>query len=162
MGAALTDSCFICRIVDEDTKGEILAGTDNLVLIKAFDPSAGMFIPDAFVIAPKMHYTSKRVLFDWTREECILIDYLERRGFRIDNDSTNRTERGGRTQEHVHVHALQRRAGDPEIGMRTLLDEHRRMTDEIEDLRRTLARKDATVSSLEAVVRTLTGDNRSR
>lgn len=154
MGAAEVESCFICRMIANDTRGEIVWRTDNMILFPALDRSTGEYIPDDFLAAPVGHYVDKRVPFDLNREVIELIDYLACQKIVVDNDYTNHTVRGGQTPEveHIHIHLLQRRLGDPPLGIRGLLDEHRRMAAQIETLQRDLARRTQELHATEGVL----------
>ena len=124
----MTDNCFFCRMLKNDTKKEILAQNELAVIIRDTRP-----VSDGHsLIIPRRHVSS---FFDTSPEERMaLMDLLDLtkedldREFSPDdyNVGINDGPLAGQSIPHLHMHLIPRYQGDkddPRGGVRWIIPE---------------------------------------
>ena len=124
----MTDNCFFCRMLKNDTKKEILAQNELAVIIRDTKP-----VSDGHsLIIPRRHVSS---FFDTSPEERIaLMDLLDLtkedldRKFSPDdyNVGINDGPLAGQSIPHLHIHLIPRYRGDkddPRGGVRWIISD---------------------------------------
>ena len=122
----MTDNCFFCRMLKNDTKKEILAQNELAVIIRDTKP-----VSDGHsLIIPRRHVSS---FFDTSPEERMaLMDLLDLtkedldRKFSPDdyNVGINDGPLAGQSIPHLHIHLIPRYRGDkddPRGGVRWII-----------------------------------------
>jgi len=124
----MTDNCFFCRMLKNDTKKEILAQNELAVIIRDTRP-----VSDGHsLIIPRRHVSS---FFDTSPEERMaLMDLLDLtkedldREFSPDdyNVGINDGPLAGQSIPHLHIHLIPRYRGDkddPRGGVRWIISD---------------------------------------
>jgi len=124
----MTDNCFFCRMLKNDTKKEILAQNELAVIIRDTKP-----VSDGHsLIIPRRHVSS---FFDTSPEERMaLMDLLDLtkedldRKFSPDdyNVGINDGPLAGQSIPHLHIHLIPRYRGDkddPRGGVRWIISD---------------------------------------
>ena len=124
----MTSNCFFCRMIENDTKNEILFENDLAVMIRDTQPvSKGHSL-----VIPRRHASS---FFDTSPEERIaLMELLDQARKDLDSEFSpddynigiNDGPLAGQSIPHLHMHLIPRYKGDkedPRGGVRWILPE---------------------------------------